>query len=256
MYTERLRQILCFVTLAIVLVVNYLANALPLGGNPTGELARSFDVLFLPAGYVFSIWGLIYLLLIAFTVFQAQLRHRYDRELDRIGTAFCYTNVANVLWLVFFHSELVILSLVAMIALLGLLIYIAVRLQISEQRGPGPRLWFVHVPFDIYLGWISVATVANATQVLSEAGLSGVILGDIGWTIVAFAAVVALSLFMSFRFSNIPHAAVLVWALVGIAVEQEGIPAVVWGASVSAVVIIAGLLIALLVKQNSPDVVV
>ncbi len=256
MLREGTRQLFCYITLIIALVVNALATLLPLGGIDTGELARSFDVLFLPAGYVFSIWGLIYIAVLAFTIFQGLGRHKFDRELDKIGTAFCWTNIANALWLIFFHYELIVLSLVPMLALLGLLIYITVRLNVGRERAPIPRLWFVHLPFGIYLGWISVATVANVTQVLSIAGLSGVLFGDVGWTIVTFVAVLALSLFMSFRLSNIPHAAVVVWALIGIAVEQSEVEVVAVAAIVTAVLVVLGLIAALFLKREHPDVVV
>lgn len=256
MFREGTRQLFCYITLIIALVVNALATMLPLGGVDTGELARSFDVLFLPAGYVFAIWGLIYLAVLGFTIFQGLGRHKADRELDRIGAAFCWTNIANALWLVFFHYELFVLSLVPMLALLGLLIYITVRLNIGGERAPLARLWFVHVPFGIYLGWISVATIANITQVLSLAGLSGVIFGDIGWTIVTFVAVLGLSLFMSFRLSNLPHAAVVVWALVGIAVEQSEVEVVSTAAIVTAALVTLGLIAALYLKRGHPDVVV
>ncbi len=236
------RQWLCFFTLALVLLFNYLANALPLGGTATGELAREFDVLFLPAGYVFSIWGLIYLLAFAFSVYQALPRHRYEVDLDRIGTAFCISNVANVLWLVFFHYRLTVLSLVAMLVLLAALIYIFILISPGETFGPRARLWLVHVPFGIYLGWVSVATVANVTQVLYTAGLSGVLFGDVGWTMVTFAAVVLLSWFMSSRFLNLPHVAVVVWALIGIAVEQAEVEPVFIGAIVAAVLAALGFL--------------
>ncbi|SIR07688.1 hypothetical protein SAMN05920897_1351 [Alkalispirochaeta americana] len=242
MLTGRVRQWMCFITLAVVLVVNFLATALSLGGTATGELAREFDVLFLPAGYVFSIWGLIYLLAIAFSVYQALPRHRDERDLDRIGTAFCISNAANVLWLVFFHYRLTALSLVAMTVLLGALIYIFVLISPGETFGPGARLWLVHVPFGIYLGWVSVATVANVTQVLEIAGLSGGLFGDVGWTIVAFAVVVFLSWFMSVRFTNLPHAAVVIWALIGIAVEQSHVEPVALGAIVAAVLVALGFL--------------
>ncbi len=95
----------------------------------------------------------------------------------------------------------------------------------------------MHVPFGIYLGWISVATVANVTQVLDIAGLSGVLFGNVGWTMVTFVAVVLLSWFMSLRFTNLPHAAVVVWALIGIAVEQQEVEPVAIGAIVAAVLV-------------------
>ncbi|MFP4643669.1 MAG: TspO/MBR family protein [Spirochaetales bacterium] len=240
MLTGAFRQWMCFITLAVVLLLNYLANALPLGGTTTGELAREFDVLFLPAGYVFSIWGLIYLLAIAFSVYQALPRHRYEPVLDRIGTAFCVSNAANGLWLVFFHYRLTAWSLVAMVVLLAALIYVFALVSPGQTFGPGARLWLVHVPFGIYLGWVSVATVANVTQVLELTGLSGVLFGDIGWTIVALTVVVLLSWFMSVRFINLPHAAVLVWALIGIAVEQADVEPVAVAAIVAAVLVTLG----------------
>lgn len=254
MFRGKTRQILCFVTLAFALALNWMATALPLGGTSTGELANSFDVLFLPAGYVFSIWGVIYLAVLAFSLFQARIRHRDDADLDRIGSAFCWTNVANALWLFFFHYELLLLSFLTMLALLGLLVYIMCILHSADNQVPIWRLWFVHIPFGVYLGWISVATVANATQLLDRAGLSDVILTDVGWTLVTFALIVALSLFMSLRLTNLPHALVLIWALIGITVRQADVQPVVIGAWISVVLIALGWVFALVMKRSNPDV--
>ncbi len=122
------RQILVIVSALITIIMNILANALPLNGQNTGEISDRFDVLFVPAGYVFSIWGIIYVGFIAFAVYQALPRSTGSSRLESITKLFIYSCIANIAWLFFWHYNLFALTLIAMLSLLVLLIMIVLRL--------------------------------------------------------------------------------------------------------------------------------
>ena len=144
-----IRQIVNVVITIAVIVVNGLANALPLNGQTTGEISDRFDVYFVPAGYVFSIWGLIYLGLIAFTVYQALPSQRDNPHLKRIGYLYALSGVANIVWLFLWHYEQFVWTIVAMLVLLLSLIAIYVRLEIGRTRVPAVEAWLVRVPFSV-----------------------------------------------------------------------------------------------------------
>jgi len=163
---KRLLPVINVVAMIIALSVNGLANALPLNGKNTGVISDQFRVYFVPAGYVFAIWGVIYIGWIAFAVYQALPAQRNNPRLARIGWLFAANCVANAAWLFTWHYELLPLSVVAMLALLLSLIGIYIRLNIGRARVTTIEKWCVDVPFSIYLGWISVATIANITDLL------------------------------------------------------------------------------------------
>ena len=206
------------------LVVNAMANALPLGGKTTGELSAEYPNLFVPAGFTFAVWGPIYLLLGVFAVYQARdlLRSRKVemRFLPRVGWLFVLASAANVGWLFAWHYGVVWLSLLVMVGLLASLIGIYVRLGIGIRSVP---LWdriCVHHPFSVYLGWITVATIANAAALLVGIGWDGWGLSDIWWTVIMLLLGAALALTALLRRRDVLYAAVVIWAYFGILVKR------------------------------------
>ena len=174
---SRLPQVvLNIAALVITLVINALATALPLGGRTTAEISDSFNILFVPAGYVFSIWGLIYLALIGFAVFQALPAQQNNRAVRATGWWFLLTCIVNSLWILFWQYGYYPLTLVMMLTLLVSLIVIYRRLMALGKADAAPR-WLVRFPFSLYLGWITVATVANASAVFTNLGWDGSPLG-------------------------------------------------------------------------------
>jgi len=159
-------QILTIFTTLLTLTVNGLANALPLNGQGTGEISDRFAIYFVPAGYVFSIWGIIYLGLIAFTIYQALPAQRETPWIQKILPAYWVTNLANTVWIFLWHYEFFPLTLVVMLTLLGTLLYIYMQIAKVSPGMSRAQKWMVQIPFSIYLGWVSVATIANVTQVL------------------------------------------------------------------------------------------
>jgi hypothetical protein len=220
------RQFFVILALVSVIVVNGLANALPLNGLQTGEISDRFAVYFVPAGYVFSIWGLIYLALIGFAVYQALPSQRANPRLQAIGYWFVLSCVANVVWLFLWHYEQFTWTLVAMLALLACLIVIYLRLDIGHSRTSTAERWLVEVPFSIYLGWITVATVANVTQLLYYLGWSGWGLPPEMWYVLVLGAVLVIASLMAFTRLDVAYLLVLVWALAGIAIKHAPVPLV------------------------------
>lgn len=201
------------------LTVNALANILPFNGQTTGEISNRFPIRFVPAGYVFSIWGLIYLGLLAFAVYQALPNQRKTKVLDDIAPLYWLASIANAIWIVLWHYEYYTLTIFVMAVLLLSLITIYRKVKAAGQPGKAFR-WSVQIHFSIYLGWISVATIANASQLLyflkwDAWGLSA----DL-WAVIMLAVATILGFAMLRREHDRAYALVLVWAFAGIAVAQ------------------------------------
>jgi TspO/MBR family len=209
--------LLNLLSLAMVLVMNYLANALPIAGRRTGEMSDLFPNMFTPAGFTFSIWGVIYLLLLGFAIYQIRFWGRpAPGFLQKIGWLFGLSCLANAGWLLAFHHLQIGLSMLVMLVMLGSLIGIYLRLDIGKAAtSPGER-WLVHLPFSVYLGWITVATIANAAILLTHIGWDGEPGGASFWTILTLAAAVGLGLAAIFKRRDFAYALVIAWALFGI----------------------------------------
>ncbi len=221
-----LRQISVIVTIFFTLLVNVLANALPLNGLNTGQISDRFKVYFVPAGYVFSIWGLIYLGLIAFAVFQALPSQRENPRLRAVGWWVSLGGLANSVWIFFWHYEQFPLTLIVMLILLGTLIITYLRLDIGRTTVSNSETWAVRLPFSIYLGWITVATVANVTSLLDYLKWDGFGIAPEIWMGIVLAAVLVITVLMNFSRRDIAFTAVILWALAGISVKHAGVPAV------------------------------
>jgi benzodiazapine receptor len=236
-----LRQVLVILATLATLIVNWLSNALPLNGNTQEELADRFDVYFVPAGYAFSIWGLIFLFLIGYSIYQALPGQRENKALQKTGYLYVASALANITWIFLWHYELFLLSFLAMLALLGCLIAVYIGLDIGREKVPVAEKWLVHITFSIYLGWITVATIANATTLLDYLGWNGWGIRPEIWTLLVLTAAVVISGIMSFTRADIAYTLVLIWAFIGIAVKHQNVTLVAAGAIVSA--LFAGLLL-------------
>ncbi|MBN1304870.1 MAG: hypothetical protein JXA13_10585 [Anaerolineales bacterium] len=215
-------QITTILATLITLTINGLANALPLNGQGTGEISDRFAIYFVPAGYVFSIWGLIYIGLIAFTIYQALPAQRDNALLKKISPAYWVGSLANSVWIFLWHYEFFPLTLIAMLVLLASLLYTYLQLPKASPGKLDNLSWFVWLPFSVYLGWISVATIANVSQVLFAAGWNGWGLLPEAWAVIMLVVATLLGLLMQWRENNIPYVLVLIWAFAGIAVSQAG----------------------------------
>lgn len=201
------------------IAVNTLANTLPINGLNTGEISDRFEIFFVPAGYVFSIWGLIYLGLIIFAVYQALPGQRTDLQ-RRIAPAVWLSSAANIAWVFLWHYEMFPLTLPAMLIILASLLYIFVQISNERKTMDSAQRWIIETVFAVYLGWISVATVANVSQVLYFFGWSGWGISGEVWAMIMTAVATVLGFLMLRRERSIAYALVLIWAFVGIALKH------------------------------------
>jgi len=231
MRKQTLLSITAAIALAATLVVNYLANALPINGLGTGDISDRYDVLFKPAGYAFSIWGLIYLGLIGFAVYQASSRGRLDTDLIPVRIAFIINCLANAAWIFAWHYEQLALSVLIMAVILSSLVFIYLRLGVGRVVVPAATRWLVHHPFSLYLGWICVATVANVTIFLDRIGWNGFGLSDTFWFIAVVLVALTLSALFALRRRDLVVTLVFLWAITAVAVhngETSGVNTLSW----------------------------
>ena len=214
------------VALVIVITVNALANSLPIAGTTTGQVADKYASLFTPAGFTFSIWGLIYLALTAFVIYQALPAQRGDERLARISNYFKISCAANVLWLLTWHLEWLVPSLMLMLVLLWSLVAIYRALELVDPGASAAATWLVQVPFSLYLGWISVATIANASAVQAALYWNDLGFDAVAWTLIKLALVGAIAGVVSLRKNDLVFPLVVAWAAFGIAAARTGTPAV------------------------------
>ncbi len=230
-----LRALLVSFGLAVVLVTNWLANALPINGITTGEVSDGFPVLFKPAGYAFAIWGLIYLGLVAFAVFHFLPAGRRSEAGPRLTAPFLVSCAANALWLVAWHHERFVVTLGLMVLLLGSLITLYRRLDPARPAAPATERWMVHVPMSLYLSWICVATIANASITFYDMGWQNGLSEALAIVLVLVAGALSVSVAAPRR--DLAFAGVTVWALVAVGVGQAAIPALAWTAFGTAAIV-------------------
>jgi len=223
---DTVRQIAVLLTIAGTIVVNTLANTLPINGQNTGEISDRFNVYFTPAGYVFSIWGLIYIGLIVFGIFQALPSQRQNPRLRAIGWWVVLGNIANAAWIFFWHYEQFPITILVMLILLVTLIVTYLLLGFGRTPATLVEKLAVRLPFSIYLGWITVATVANATALLDYLNWNGFGISSEIWMWIVLAAVLVIAALMNFIRRDIAYAAVILWALAGIASKHASVYAV------------------------------
>jgi hypothetical protein len=242
------RQLITILATLLTITVNGLANALPINGQSTGEISDRFAISFVPAGYVFSIWGIIYLGLVAFTIYQALPARKDNELLKKIAPAYWIGSLANIAWILLWHYEFFPLTLLAMIIILATLIFIYRQMSKVKSSLEGSLNWFVRLPFSIYLGWISVATIANVSQVLFSSGWSGWGISGATWAVIMIAIATILGLLMIWREQEIPYSLVLVWASVGIAQKQSASSIVATAAWITAGLLVLAVLAIPLLK--------
>jgi hypothetical protein len=240
-------QIINIFAFLIVLTVNGLANALPLGGNSTGEISDLYPNLFTPAGLTFSIWGVIYLILAAFIVYQG--RDLFSKQkiempyIQAINGYFLLSCLANAGWLFAWHYRQALLSLVVMFILLFSLIMIYLKLDIGKNTVDSATRYFVHLPFSLYLGWITVATIANISAVLVHYQWSGWGLSETFWTILVIIAGTLIALINIGQRGDVAYNTVILWAYLGIIIKRYSVS----GPPIMAIVYITGLAMVLIV---------
>ena len=230
MSKETVRQLANALSVVLALTVNILASTLPLNGQNTGEISDRFEVFFVPAGYVFSIWGIIYIGWIAFTIYQFLPAQKDKPRLQKLGYWFALSGVFNAGWLFCWHYNLFGLSVLVMLALLATLLVSYLKLDVGRASVSTVEKWSVDIPFGVYLGWISVATIANITDYLYFIGWNGFGIAPQTWAVIMLVVASLVGLGMALNRRDAGFLFVFVWAFAGIAFKQSAAALVAYSA--------------------------
>ena len=231
------------ITFIATVIINYAAAGLELGGYNTGELSDLIPNLFVPIGLTFSIWAVIYFFLIGFSIYQARDLFKSEKieetYLNKIGYYFILSNIANSIWIFMWHFRLVPLSFVFMIIILFSLIMIYLRLGIRKVELENSKKIWVHTPFSIYLGWITVATIANATALLVVLGVPSFGLIPEILTIIVIVVAVLITFAMLFLRKDWVYSLVIIWAVLGIYLKQIAVNSTIATTALVSTILIA-----------------
>jgi len=205
---------LTLVSYILMVVVNALANILPINNVTTGGVSDSYPNLFAPAGITFSIWGLIYLLLGGYVLYQLTSK-KINRNISvPVNTWFIVSSLVNSVWIFAWHYRVMWATVLLMLALLGSLIRIADTLGKEKLNNSDKFLY--KIPFGVYFGWITVATIANITAFLVSLGWNGFGLPESTWMIVVLCTGFVIATWRMQKDCNIAYGLVPVWAYFGI----------------------------------------
>jgi len=220
----KLLQIVNIIAAFLTVIINLLANVIPIGGKYTGELSDNIPNLFVPVGLTFSIWGVIYILIILFALYLARDFFKKEKTtkpfLENISYLFIIAGIANILWIFLWHYEQVLLSLLAMILLFASLLAMYLRLNIGKVTLSLKEKLFIHVPISVYIGWITVATIANVTAVLVTIDWDGFGLSEQLWTILVIVVATIITIIILIKRKDYAYSAVIIWALLGIFLKR------------------------------------
>ncbi|OFX84900.1 MAG: lantibiotic ABC transporter permease [Bacteroidetes bacterium GWF2_33_16] len=212
-------KILAFGAYVAMVVINFLANSLPINNLSTGDISNAYPNLFAPAGLTFSIWGLIYLLLGAYVIYQfGNKDQKMEGLFKKINPLFIATSLANISWIFAWHYDFIGVSVIIMAAMLFLLIRIADILR-KEQLKSWEKL-FIWAPFSIYFGWITVAAIANISVFLVSIGWNGFGITDVVWTSIILLVGSLIGILRMWKDKNIAYGLVLIWAYLGILLKH------------------------------------
>jgi cell division protein FtsW (lipid II flippase) len=231
------------------LIVNTLSNFFPPGGENVGEIANTVlaGVLITPENYAFAIWGLIYLGLIAYGIYQLGANQRQDPIIRPVDWLLIIACISQIIWIFLFTLQYFAWSILAMLGILLPLIgaYLVLRMDTINRQ----RRWYAVYPFSIYLAWISVATIVNVASALYDAGWSGG-LTNVAWTVIMLVVSAAIAAVVIVTRQDIPFTLVYVWAYVAIAIRHANIFAIWITAAIASIILLA--LLFGVKRQQSP----
>lgn len=231
--------------------VNSLSNFYPPGGQNVGEIANTIfqEVQIIPANYAFIIWGLIYLGLMAYGVYQIQPSQRQDHRIQQTSRHLITACIIQIGWIYLFTLKYFWFSVVAMLGILAALIFAYQSLGIGRVAATRRRRWLAQIPFSIYLAWISVATVVNVASALFYTGLQP---SSPTWTVIMLLVGGALAGGMMWRYQDTAFALVFVWAYGAIAISQQAHLTIVITALAVAIDLIFYVMFSTLTRTRSP----
>jgi len=225
-------QAVNIVAYIVTLIVNGLAGSTTIiGGVTSADVSDMYPTLVTPAGFTFAIWSVIYLLLALFVIYQALPKNKDKPFLGQVSWFFGLSSIFNISWLVLWHYDFVTYSVLLMLGLLTSLILAYRRLDIGRATVDIKERLMIHLPFSVYLGWISIATIANISVALTAIGWDGFGIEASTWAILIIIVALVLSLLMIALRKDVAFCGVVIWALFGILsnqAEYENIVLVSW----------------------------
>lgn len=214
------RKLLILLSTIAVILINVLANSLPINGITSGEVSDKFNSFFTPAGYVFSIWGLIYILLLGFSIYQLLPKYGNRDVLNNINYLYVISCVLNGFWIFMWHYEQILISAILIILLLITLIAIYLKINKLNRFNLIEKV-FLKSTFSIYLAWISVATIANIFILFHDLNIDRLIFGEFIWTIILLAITTLIAFGINVKFKDYLFPLVIAWAFMGIGIENN-----------------------------------
>lgn len=210
-------------SLALVLFVNYYAQAFGINGNTISEVSNEYNNLFTPASYAFSIWGFIYITLILYVVFQVRrvfFSSGPAEFVKQTGYDFAIANIGNAAWVVAWLNDYILLSVIIMCIILIALIRIVLKTNMERWDAPVKIIAFTWWPICLYSGWITVALITNVSAYLTKTGWDGMGISEVTWTIILIVVTVVINLLMIIRRSMREFALVGAWGLIALYVRH------------------------------------
>ncbi|MEH6584369.1 MAG: hypothetical protein V7754_20720 [Halioglobus sp.] len=226
----------------LVIICNVLSNAVPLNNQTMPVISAKYPSLFTPAGFTFSIWGLIYLSLTAFVIYQALPAQRNNKSLGNMGIFFKVNCLANSLWIFAWHYDFLFLSMLLMVVILLSLILIYRSLNIVDAAEHSVHQWLVQMPFGLYTGWVTVASIANASALQVAMQWDDLLFSAITWTLIKLALAGAITVTVILRRGDMVFGLVVAWASFGISAKQVATPEVAgatWMLTILALLLVA-----------------
>ncbi|AQG81330.1 tryptophan-rich sensory protein [Spirosoma montaniterrae] len=239
---DKLRQFSVVFSVVTMIVMNYLSNTGAFGGKTNGEISDKYHTLITPAGYAFSIWGLIFLGLLAFAIYQALPSQRTNPRFRAIGWLVVINTLGNAIWSPLFNNELIGVALLVILVMLVTVAIIEHRLlarrgfarprvpvvapdldaTLPESAAPPAETWFARIPFSIYFGWLTVATILNVAVFLKATNFDLGSLSESTWASAVLVVGLVIGAVVFNRFRSVAYILVFTWAYVAIAREQAG----------------------------------
>jgi len=232
---KNLLKILALLTAIGAISINALAVILPFNNRSTADISNSFNAALVPANYVFSIWGLIYLGLIAFPVYQFIKK---EEDFEKVNSLFILSNIANATWIYLWHYGHYKLCLVVMLILLACLIGIYSTLEIGIKKVKKLREIMVNAVFSLYLGWITVATVANAEDTLISSGFEGFGVQPRIWAVLLIIIITVITCSFIYYRKDAVYVGVIIWALFGVFIKSFNEKLIAYSALIACLILL------------------
>lgn len=223
-----LLQSATLISILAAIVINAISNVFPLRGLNIGAIANQIlgGVLITPANYAFAIWGVIYLGLVSFGIYQVLPAQRHNPRLLKLRAPIIWASVFQIVWVYLFQLQQFWWSVVFMLGILLNLIAAYWWSRFQNTRISREDKWLAQIPIRIYLGWISVATIVNVASALYASQWNGFGIAPSVWTVLMLLIAAAITCAIILQYRDVAFTGVIVWAFLAVAVRQSAQPAI------------------------------